>query len=53
MRVFEQKCLDDYIETKYAANCASRILHDIGIDAMEVNRKIDEFLLGCQGKDAS
>ena len=53
MRVFKQKCLDNYIETKYAENCASRILPDLGIEPLELNQKIDEFLLSCAGTDAT
>ena len=53
MRVFKQKCLDNYIETKYAENCASRILPDFGIDPLVLNQKIDEFLLNCAGSDAT
>lgn len=53
MRVFQQKCLDNYLETKYAENCASGILPSLGIDPLEINQKIDEFLLQCAGQDAN
>ena len=53
MRVFQQKCLDNYIESKYAENCASKILSDLGVDALSISQKIDEFLLNCAGQDAT
>lgn len=50
MRTFERKCFDGYLEHLMAEDCAGKVLSMIGIDASDLNQRIDAFLKNCNAE---
>jgi hypothetical protein len=53
IRLFRERCLENYIRTNNAEDCANVILNGLNISASEISRRIDNFLETCGGDGES